>query len=1075
MSLNEEFGTFAGRHRGRDVALLFSYTTKLQNGDRGMKINSLNTGKTPFWGVCFAVAASVILAVEGILGAPDNKGALTALAAQSETSDIIDFDIESQTDTVSGAETVKVGFFAMDGYHEINESGKRSGYGYDFFHTAQKYVNLNFDYVGYDLTWEETLQKLSDGEIDIVTSAYKTDENAEMYDYSMPIGTSAIDINTRVTETRFTPGDYTTYNNMTIGLIKGSSENAILADFAKDNGFSYTPVYYANSGELAAALENEEIDAVATTSLRKITNERVLSEFDTQEFYAIVKKGNTELLDKINYAITQLNRSEGDWKNTFYYDNYKADNYEPLLFTDEEKEFIEHYSTGGQKLVIALDNDWKPFSWKENGVYSGIMTEYIEMCMSLCGMNYTFYEYNDTVFDTSVENMKNVDLYLCYGLSENDDSGLLASAPIISNSAAYLERRGTGEIKTLAVSATTPHLNSRLDYDSGIDIVEYPSTSAAKQAVADGKADAAYLYGYDAEYTVNRDETGNLTFTLTTDKPVDIRAVMSADGDHTLMSILMKCINYMSDNGESVIVSKYVSFSASQVTFSDYVTMHPLAALCTCMFLLTVFLLIMFILIRNRSERRYRLNLEQKVNEITELNIRLQDKQGQLEETTAEQEAQLEEISALNDELHTKQDQLEENSSEQEAQLEEITVLNDELESKQEKLEEARRQAEAANEAKTSFLFNMSHDIRTPMNAILGFTDLLDKHQEEPEKRADYLKKIKDSGAVLLSIINNVLEMARIEKGTLSTDEVAWGAEQFNDTIYSVFTDMMREKGIEFTRQIDVEHEYVMCDPIKLREVFINILSNAYKYTNAGGKVAMIVKELPCDREGYVYYQTTISDTGIGMSADYLPHIFEEFSRENNTTENKIEGTGLGMPIVKRLIDFMDGTVTVSSKKGEGSSFVVTIPHKIAERSDLKEQAVPDFDKDIFIGKRILLAEDNELNAEIAVEILSEVGLEVDRAEDGDVCVQMLKSKPDYYYDMILMDIQMPNMNGYEATKAIRELDSPAYAEIPIVAMTANAFEEDKRDAKNAGMNGHLAKPIDVRELYKTLVGILAS
>jgi signal transduction histidine kinase/ABC-type amino acid transport substrate-binding protein/BarA-like signal transduction histidine kinase len=977
-------------------------------------------------------------------------------------------------ENTSAPETVRVGFFALDGYHEMDENGKRSGYGYDFFHLTQKYVNLNYEYVGYDKSWEETLQMLLDGEIDIATSAYKTEERMELYDFSMPIGTSAIDINTRASETKFTPGDYSTYDGMTVGLLKASSENEQFEEFAEKNGFSYTPKYYDTCAELEKALESKEVDAVATTSLRKIENERVLSEFNIQEFYAIVKKGNTELLNKINYAIRQLNTSEGDWKNDFYYDNYKAGNYESLSFTEEEQEFIERYSTGGEQLVIALDNDWKPFSWKENGEYNGILPEYIEACMNLCGMNYTYYDYEGSVFSTTADNMKNIDFYACYGLPDDDDeSGLLASAPLLENGAAYLQRKDVDEIKTLAVSATNSNLNTRIDYNSGMTIVEYPDTDAAKQAVRDGNADAAFLYGYDAEYTVNQDSTGRLGFTMLPDEPIEIMAVMSEDGDHTLMSILMKCINHMSDTKKSSIISKYLSYSVTEMTLSDYIVTHPLTSVVVCIVILVVIFGIIFILLRNRDERTYRAHLEMKVDEITILNSQLKDKQEKLEETSAEQEAQLEEISALNDQLEDNQEKLEETTAEQEAQLEEISALNDELEGQQEKLADACRQAEAANNAKTSFLFNMSHDIRTPMNAIIGFADLLEKHQEEPEKRADYLKKIQDSSAVLLSIINNVLEMARIEKGTLAIDEAAWSAEQFNDTLYSVFQDMMKQKDIEFTRQIEVEHQYVLCDPIKLREVFINILSNAYKYTEAGGKVNMHLEEIPSDREGYAMYQTTISDTGMGMSEDFLPHIFEEFSRENNTTDNKIEGTGLGMPIVKRLVEFMEGTIEVKSTKGVGSTFIVTIPHKIADKPDLVEHVTGELDLERFKGKRILLAEDNELNAEIAIEILTEVGFEVDRAEDGQICVDMLQKAEDNFYDVILMDIQMPNLNGYEATKTIRALSDTAKADIPIIAMTANAFEEDKRDAQRAGMNGHLAKPINVRELYKTLMEIL--
>ena len=394
-------------------------------------------------------------------------------------------------------------------------------------------------------------------------------------------------------------------------------------------------------------------------------------------------------------------------------------------------------------------------------------------------------------------------------------------------------------------------------------------------------------------------------------------------------------------------------------------------------------------------------------------------------------------------------------------------------EKQNQKIEAARIEAERANSAKTTFLFNMSHDIRTPMNAIMGFRNLLEKYQEDPEKRADYLRKIEDASNVLLSIINNVLEMARIEKGTLELDESAWSAEQFNDTLYSVFHEMMNQKGIEFTRQVVVNNHYVFCDPIKLREIFLNILSNAYKYTNPGGKVNMHLEEIPSDREGYVLYQTTISDTGIGISEEFLPHIFEEFAREHNTTDNKIEGTGLGMPIVKRLVDFLNGTIEVESEKDVGTTVTITLPHRIAEKSDLVMHAGVELDPKLFQGKRILLAEDNELNAEIAIEILQEAGFVIELAEDGQVCVDMLDRAPAGYYNLILMDIQMPNMNGYQATRTIRALKDSGKANIPILAMTANAFEEDKREAFRSGMNGHLAKPINVRELMRELANIL--
>lgn len=398
---------------------------------------------------------------------------------------------------------------------------------------------------------------------------------------------------------------------------------------------------------------------------------------------------------------------------------------------------------------------------------------------------------------------------------------------------------------------------------------------------------------------------------------------------------------------------------------------------------------------------------------------------------------------------------------------------NKELEKAQRDIQAALEEADRANSAKTTFLFNMSHDIRTPMNAIIGFTKLLEKHQDEPDKRADYLRKIEDSSKVLLSIINNVLEMARIEKGTLEMDETAWSAEQFNDTLYSIFYGMMTEKGINFTRKIEVEHHFVFCDPIKLREVFLNILSNAYKYTDPGGQVSMHLEEKPSDREGYALYQTTITDTGIGMSEEFLPHIFEPFSREHNTTDAKIEGTGLGMPIVKRLVELMEGTIEIKSKKGIGTTLIVTIPHRIADKANLVEYAGAEVDPKLFMGKRILLAEDNELNAEITAEILSEAGFQVELAEDGQICLDMLNRAAADYYDLILMDIQMPNMDGYSAAKAIRNMENKKKADIPIIAMTANAFEEDRKNAFEAGMNEHITKPVDSKKLFQTIANVL--
>ena len=388
-------------------------------------------------------------------------------------------------------------------------------------------------------------------------------------------------------------------------------------------------------------------------------------------------------------------------------------------------------------------------------------------------------------------------------------------------------------------------------------------------------------------------------------------------------------------------------------------------------------------------------------------------------------------------------------------------------------LMESRQQAEAANKAKTAFLFNMSHDIRTPMNAIMGFTNLLDRCQDDPERRSDYIKKIDKASRVLLSIINNVLEMARIEKGTVQLEETVWHAQLFNDTLFTLFEDMMAQKRIEFSHVVDVQHSNVYCDPTKLREIFLNIVSNSYKYTPEGGKIEMRTIELPSDREGYALFRTKITDNGIGMSKEFLPHLFEEFSREHNTTQGGVEGTGLGMSIVKRLVEIMGGTIEVESEVGVGTTVTITIPHRISDGSAMVSRMGVQMDPALFRGKRVLLVEDNELNAEIAIEILKEMEFEVEHANNGQQCLDMLDNAPSDYYDIILMDIQMPVMDGYETTRAIRALYDNVKANIPILAMTANAFAEDRIQAFRCGMNAHISKPINVVELMKALASNL--
>ena len=386
------------------------------------------------------------------------------------------------------------------------------------------------------------------------------------------------------------------------------------------------------------------------------------------------------------------------------------------------------------------------------------------------------------------------------------------------------------------------------------------------------------------------------------------------------------------------------------------------------------------------------------------------------------------------------------------------------------KARKAQIQAEKANAAKSDFLFNMSHDIRTPMNALLGYSELMKRELTDP-KLMDYQEKMEQSGNLLLSIINNVLDMARIESGKVELDEDYVKIRDIYQGIYKIFQAEAEKKCIHLKMEYDVKHEHVICDETKNKEIFLNLISNAVKYTASGGRVTIRITELDCDRKDYVRIRTQVIDTGIGMSEEFLPSLFEAFARERNTTDGKIAGTGLGMPIIKKYIDMMYGTIEVESKQGEGSKFTVTLEYRIADKSyyERATEKFSDMDETRISGKHILLAEDNDLNAEIAEFILEDMGLIVDRVEDGVQCVSRIEQKPAGTYDLILMDIQMPNMDGYKATEVIRDLSDKNKANIPIIAMTANAFEEDRKKALAKGMNGHIAKPVDIEKMREIL------
>ena len=699
---------------------------------------------------------------------------------------------------------------------------------------------------------------------------------------------------------------------------------------------------------------------------------------------------------------------------------FKADLYKKYftldyiqILTGKEKVWVEEH--GGIQIGF-LNNDPAIFSMdEETGKITGMLAEYISYAKDCLGnqtLEFNIHAYDD--YDEMIQALQNREIDVAFYAGRNPD---------------FAEKNGyalTNTAWTYSLMAVTDEKN--FDEDKVYTVAVPKEKEALKQYIAfsypqwkivdyDSLDDAADMviqekadcFLMGASQALIYDNSQNF-------KSVPLTKTMEAcftvrKGEGSLLSILNKTIKAMPSDMLTSALAIYDS-TADKVTFSDFIKDNLLVFLATVGFLALSIIGIILVLLRKARK--------------------------------AEAVAKL----AAKD---TKK-------------------LND-------KLEIALKKAEDASLAKTRFLNNMSHDIRTPMNAILGYAQLMEEELKEKDlpETSDHLEKLQQSGNLLLSIINNVLDMARIESGKMEIDENYGRIEDIRQTLFEIFGDEAKKKNIALHYTINVEHEHILTDTTKVKEIFVNILSNAIKYTPSGGSVMINVDELVCDEPGYMMVRTRVSDTGIGMSQDYLTKIFDAFTRERNTTKSKITGSGLGMSIVKRYVDLLGGTIDIESEPGKGSTFTVTLKHRIADESYYvkKHDKGSGTASKILEGRNILLAEDNDLNAEIAEAILERAGLKTERVEDGIQCVNKITKMPVGTYDMILMDIQMPRMDGYKATQAIRHLPDKDKACIPIVAMTANAFEEDKRDAVAAGMNGHIAKPIQMDKLLSMLAEVL--
>ncbi len=918
---------------------------------------------------------------------------------------------ETNNDEKQQPQTIRIGSFE-DTFNYVDKNGVRRGYGYELMQALAGYTGWKFEYVKCD--WSNCFDKLENGEIDIMGDISYTDERAQkMLFPDEPMGEEKYILYADLSDMDIETSDFKSLDGKRVGVLLGTEPEIMLTEWENKNGIHTEHVNVNNNDDVEKKLANHEIDCFVSLE-ESIWSEQGISSVTTigkSGIYFAINKERSDIKTKLDYAMRQLDQDSPFFKVDLYKKYFTLDYIQVL--TGKEKIWVEEH--GGIQIGF-LNNDPAIFSMdKETGKLTGMLAEYISYAKDCLGnqtLEFNIQAYDN--YDEIIQALQNREIDMIFYAGRN---------PYFAEQNGYAL---TNTAWTYSLMAVTDEKN--FDEDRVYTVAVPKEKEALKQYIAfsypqwklvdcDSLDDAADMviqekadcFLMGASQALIYDNRQNFKSFPLTKTMEACFAVRGGEG--SLLSILNKTLKAMPSDMLTSALAIYDS-TADKVTFSDFVKDNMLAFFVTAGFFVLTIIVIILVLLRKARK--------------------------------AESAAKL----AAND----------------------TQKLND-------KLEIALKKAEAASLAKTRFLNNMSHDIRTPMNAILGYAQLMEdelKGKDLPET-SEHLKKLQQSGNLLLAIINNVLDMARIESGRMEIDENYGRIEDIRQTLFELFDDEAKKKNIVLHYTINVEHDHVLTDTTKVKEIFVNILSNAIKYTPFGGSVMMNVDELPCDEPGYMIVRTRVSDTGIGMSQDYLTKIFDAFTRERNTTKSKITGTGLGMSIVKKYVDLLGGTIDVESELGKGSTFTVTLKHRIADESYYvkKHAENPESCSEILEGRNILLAEDNDLNAEIAEAILERAGLKTERVEDGIQCVNRIMQMPVGTYDVILMDIQMPKMDGYKATQEIRNLPDKDKACIPIIAMTANAFEEDKRDAIAAGMNEHIAKPVQADKLLSILSEVI--
>ena len=901
--------------------------------------------------------------------------------------------------------TLRVGFFAFDGYHVQDADGRRSGYGYDFLQQLARYGDWTYEYVGYDKSWAEMQDMLADGEIDLVTSAQKTPERENQFAFSdEAIGTSSAILTVKSGDERYTIGDYATYDGLRVGLVKNSSRNQKFAEFAAEKGFSYTPVYYDAVGQMTADLQSGSgIDAIFTSNLRSLDNEWILDEFAPSDFYVMVRRDDTELLSEINRAIDQMDINLPDWRHELWDKYYLADSTGELSFTAEEKTFLDRMRESGVAIRAIVEPDRVPYSYFENGVAKGIIPGIFAQVEKTTGLTFEIVEVKDrsAYFRALAEDRSidvRIDAYNDY--YEAERSGFKLTVPYLTASVSAVARRSApvpySSVALVRAADPTAYRSDVLG--SGAKVLQYDTIDECLDAVKSGRADATYVLTYTAlRYLNNSDVAGALQSTLLPQYSIPYAVGVADSADSCLLTILDKAVANL-DRGEveSVILSQAETPQRDR-TLWEYFLTHPIAlgiAAAAAALLLAMAALLLY---RQKS-------------------LRL-------------------------------------------------------IEEKNRALQAEALRADRASEAKSQFLSSMSHDMRTPLNGVISFTNFA-LNTDVPEKKQEYLEKARRSAAILMSLINDTLEVSRIESGKMELREEWSEIRELIGGITLVIGNAAAEKNIAFSQENDFsDREFALVDRLKVQDILMNLLTNAVKYTPEGGAVWLAVTHRGQPEDGK-NVRITVSDNGIGISEEFMPNLFEPFSQERDPALKGVGGSGLGLYIVHRVVNLMNGTIDVRSEKGRGTSFTVRLPVRIEERAGGGQaEQKPLYD---FSGKKILLCEDNYVNTEIARTILSEKGITVVCAADGRAGAELFERSRTGEFDAILMDIHMPVMDGYEAAKAIRAMRRADAADVPILAMTADAYEEDVARCLAAGMNGHTAKPVDPDRLFSELARVMS-